>query len=104
MVRSVDDPQIADALLMLSTFTTQGQTGLNLIKALQEEGLIERSAFDQLKKQFSETLNSAGAPAKAVNLLYSLFTGNIVGASMSSLGAIKSFFNKKDHVDTGPLH
>ncbi|MFX0116426.1 MAG: hypothetical protein ACFFB3_17880, partial [Candidatus Hodarchaeota archaeon] len=104
MSRSKDDPEALEVLEIVCSFSKESQVGANLIKALKEVGIIEGTTIEQLCDQFSERLESirkkTGAPATAAKVLFSLFTGNLVGAATSSIDLFKPLIKKKRTVDT----
>ena len=82
-------------------------SGSQAIKALKEEGIIEGTTIEQLCDQFSKRLETirkkTGAPATAAKVLFSLFTGNLVGAATSSIDLFKPLAKKKKTVDTSGI-
>ncbi|MFW9992116.1 MAG: DEAD/DEAH box helicase [Candidatus Odinarchaeota archaeon] len=104
MNRSVDDPEAKEVLSTVCSFSKESQIGENLIKALKEEGVLDRNAIEQLGKQFTESVEvlrkKAGAPAAAARVMFSLFTGNLVGAAVAGADLLKPALKKKKKVDT----
>ncbi|MBD3404823.1 MAG: DEAD/DEAH box helicase [Candidatus Lokiarchaeota archaeon] len=108
MERSVDDPQAKEALDLVCGFATEGQVGSNLIKALEEEGVLERGTTRELWHSFSTRVKDlkkkTSTPAKAANVLLSLFTGDVVGAATGGVDVLRAVFGRvKGDVDTSGI-
>ncbi len=102
-----DDPTSKEVLDVICGFSEEGLVGRNLIKALEEEGVVERGTIEGLWHRFSSEVESiqkrTDAPAKAASVLFSLFTGDIVGLATNSIDAIKVAFGRTRKVDVSKL-
>ncbi len=107
MDRSKDDKDAKEILDIVCGFSEEGLVGKNLVKALEEEGVVERGTIDGLWHKFSSEVDSiqkrTDAPAKAAQVLVSLFTGDIVGLATSSVDALKVAFGRTRKVDTSKI-
>ncbi|TXT55710.1 MAG: hypothetical protein BAJATHORv1_30090 [Candidatus Thorarchaeota archaeon] len=108
MERSSDDPEAREALELVCGFATEGQVGSNLIKALEEEGVLERGTTRELWHSFSTRVKDlrkkTSTPAKAANVLLSLFTGDVVGAATGGYDVLRAVFGRvKGDVDTSGI-
>ncbi|MDF1539224.1 MAG: DEAD/DEAH box helicase [Candidatus Thorarchaeota archaeon] len=107
MERSKDDQEAKQTLDIVCGFSEGGLVGRNLVKALEEEGVVERGTIDGLWHKFSTEIDSiqkrTDAPAKAAQVLVSLFTGDIVGLATSSVDALKVAFERTRKVDTSKI-
>ena len=105
--RSKDDKEAKETLDLVCGFSEGGLVGRNLVKALEEEGVVERGTIDGLWHKFSTEVESiqkrTDAPAKAAQVLVSLFTGDIVGLATSSVDALKVAFGRTRKVDTSKI-
>ena len=77
------------------------------MKALEEEGVVERGTLEGLWHRFSTEVESiqkrTDAPAKAASVLFSLFTGDVVGLATSGYDALKVALGRTSKVDTSKL-
>ncbi|MFW9908134.1 MAG: DEAD/DEAH box helicase [Candidatus Thorarchaeota archaeon] len=105
--RSKDSKEARETLDLVCQFSREGMVGRNLVKALEEEGIMERGTIDGLWHRFSseveEIQKRTDAPAKAASVLFSLFTGDIVGLATSSVDALKVAFGRTRKVDTSKI-
>jgi len=106
--RSKDDEEAHAALDTVLNFSKEGRIGSNLLRALEEEGVVERGTMDGLLNSFSERAeeiqNRTDAPAKAAKVLISLFTGDIVGLTTGGINALKLVLGRtRGRVDTSGL-
>ncbi|NWF95544.1 MAG: hypothetical protein HXY34_05340 [Candidatus Thorarchaeota archaeon] len=105
MSRSQNDPESHRVLELICEHSKEGQLGENLTKALEEEGLVRPGTIGQLWKRFSTSVEQVkkrtDTPSKAAGILFSLFSGNIVGAATSSYEVLRVALSKsKGKVDT----
>jgi len=105
---SQDDEEAKAALDTVLNFSKEGRVGSNLVRALEEEGVVERGTMDGLINSFSkrveEIQNRTDAPAKAAKVLVSLFTGDIVGLATGGVKAAKLVLGRaRGKVDTSGL-
>lgn len=103
-----DDEEAKSALDTVLNFSKEGRIGSNLVRALEEEGVVERGTMDGLMNSFSkrveEIQNRTDAPAKAVKILVSLFTGDVVGLATGGVKAAKLVLGRaRGKVDTSGL-
>jgi len=106
--KSKDDEDANAALDTVLNFSKEGRIGSNLVRALEEEGVVERGTMDGLMNSFSERVeeiqNRTDAPAKAARVLVSLFTGDIVGLATGGIKAAKLVLGRaRGKVDTSGL-
>jgi replicative superfamily II helicase len=105
--RSQEDPEAKETLDLVCEFSREGLMGRNLVKALEEEGVVERGTIDGLWHRFSTEVESiqkrTDAPAKAASVLFSLFSGDVVGLATSSVDALKVAFGRTRKVDTSKI-
>ncbi len=106
--RSKDDSASYDVLAKVCTFSRMGRLGDNLVRALDNEGLIQPGAATELWRRFSSLVDQVkkrtDMPAKAAGILFSLFSGNLVGAVTSGYGMMRIVVGKsKGRVDTSAL-
>ena len=105
---SHDDPEAKVVLETVLSFSKEDRTGSNLIRALEEEGLVERGTIDGFLNSFSKRVNEVqkrtDAPAKAAKVLLSLFSGDVVGLTTSEISALKIILGRiRGKVDTSTL-
>ena len=102
-----DNPESREVLDLICDFSQEGIVGRNLVKALEEEGVVERGTLDGLWHRFSNEVESiqkrTDAPAKAASVLFSLFTGDVVGLATSSIDAVKVALGRTRKVDTSKI-
>ncbi|MHA1909144.1 MAG: DEAD/DEAH box helicase, partial [Candidatus Thorarchaeota archaeon] len=102
-----DNPESREVLDLICDFSQEGVVGRNLVKALEEEGVIERGTLDGLWHKFSTNVEDiqkrTDAPAKAASVLFSLFTGDVVGLATSSIDAVKVALGRTRKVDTSKI-
>jgi hypothetical protein len=108
LTSSHDDPEANVALETVLSFSKEGRMGSNLIRALEEEGLVERGTIDGLLNNFSKRVDEiqkrTDAPAKAAKVLLSLFSGDVVGLTTSGISALKIVLRRtRGKVDTSTL-
>ncbi len=105
--RQKDNPESREVLDLICDFSQEGVMGRNLVKALEEEGVVERGTLDGLWHRFSSEVESiqkrTDAPAKAASVLFSLFTGDIVGLATSGVDAVKVALGRTRKVDTSKI-
>ena len=106
--RSKDDAEANAALDTVLNFSKEGRIGSNLVRALEEEGVVERGTMDGLMNSFSERVeeiqNRTDAPAKAAKVLVSLFTGDVVGLATGGVRAARLVLGRaRGKVDTSKL-
>ena len=106
--RSKDDEEANAALDTVLNFSKEGLIGSNLVRALEEEGVVERGTMDGLMNSFSvrveEIQNRTDAPAKAAKVLVSLFTGDVVGLTTGGINTFKLVLGRaRGRVDTSGL-
>ncbi|MGY5880788.1 MAG: hypothetical protein RTV31_11085 [Candidatus Thorarchaeota archaeon] len=106
--RSKDDEEANAALETVLNFSKEGRIGSNLVRALEEEGVVERGTMDGLMNSFNERVeeiqNRTDAPAKAAKVLVSLFTGDVVGLATGGVKAAKLVLGRaRGKVDTSGL-
>lgn len=106
--RSKDDEEANSALNTVLSFSKEGRTGSNLVRALEEEGIVERGTIDGLMNSFSNRIDDiqsrTDAPAKAAKVLMSLFTGDVVGLTTGGINALKLVLGRaRGRVDTSGL-
>jgi len=105
--RSKDDKEAKETLDLVCGFSEGGLVGRNLVKALEEEGVVERGTIDGLWHKFSTEVDAiqkrTDAPAKAAQVLLALFTGDVVGLATSSIDALKVAFGRTRKVDTSKI-
>lgn len=101
--RSQDDEDARAALETVLEFSKEGIMGKNLIRALEEEGLVERGQLDQLMHSFSTRVDNlqkrTDAPAKAAKVMIALFSGDVVGLATSGYNALRMILGRRK-VDT----
>lgn len=106
MKKSNNDPEAAAVLKKVCSLSSESHVGKNLMKALIEEGAVEGNIMDQLRKKYSGTIEEitkkAKAPKAATKVLYNIFTGNLVGATMGTLDLAKTFIGKSK-IDTSGI-
>jgi hypothetical protein len=102
-----DNPESKEVLDLICDFSQEGVVGRNLVKALEEEGVVERGTLDGLWHKFSTNVEDiqkrTDAPAKAASVLFSLFTGDVVGLATSSIDAVKIALGRTRKVDTSKI-
>jgi hypothetical protein len=107
MVRSKNDEMCKDTLDLVCGFSEEGIVGRNLVKALEEEGVVERGTLDGLWNRFSSEVDTiqkkTGAPAAAAKVLFSLFRGDIVGVATGSVRALQAATGRTRKVDISKL-
>ncbi|TFG27124.1 DEAD/DEAH box helicase [Candidatus Thorarchaeota archaeon] len=106
--RSKDDAEANAALTTVLNFSKEGRLGSNLVRALEEEGVVERGTMDGLMNSFSERVEEiqarTDAPAKAAKVLISLFTGDVVGLATGGVKAAKLVLGRaRGKVDTSNI-
>jgi len=105
--RQKENPENKEILDLICDFSSEGVVGKNLVKALEEEGVVERGTLEGLWHRFSTEVESiqkrTDAPAKAASVLFSLFTGDIVGLATSGVDAIKVALGRTSKVDTSKI-
>ncbi|MFW9844938.1 MAG: hypothetical protein ACFFEV_10210, partial [Candidatus Thorarchaeota archaeon] len=106
--RSKDDDEANVALETVLNFSKEGRLGSNLVRALEEEGVVERGTMDGLMNSISDRVeeiqNRTDAPAKAAKVLISLFTGDVVGLATGGVKAAKLVLGRaRGKVDTSGL-
>ncbi|NHJ13390.1 MAG: DEAD/DEAH box helicase [Candidatus Thorarchaeota archaeon] len=99
IMRSKDEAEAKETLEVVCTYAEEGLVGSNLVKALEEEGLVERGTVDHLWHSFSGRVEKlkkrTDVPAKAVNVLVSLFTGDLVGAATGGASVLRKLAGRK---------
>ena len=108
LTRSQDDNEAKLALDTVLGFSKEGRIGTNLLRALEEEGIVERGTLDNLWNNFSKRVDEiqdrTDAPAKAAKVLLALFSGDIVGLATSGTNALRLLVGKaRGRVDTRGL-
>lgn len=102
-----DSAENREILDLICDFSSEGLVGKNLVKALEEEGVVERGTLDGLWHRFSTEVESiqkrTDAPAKAAKVLFSVFTGDFVGLATSGADAVKIALGRTKKVDTSKL-
>jgi len=106
IARSQDEADSRETLDIICNYAEEGLVGSNLVKALEEEGIVQRGTTDQIWHSFSGRVEKlkkrTDAPAKAASVLISLFTGDVVGVATSGVGVLKEVAGRKK-VDTSGL-
>ena len=107
MERQGESEETREVLDMICDFSQEGIMGKNLVKALEEEGIVERGTIDGLWHKFSSEVEDiqkrTDAPAKAASVLLSLFRGDVVGLATNSVGALRIALGRTRKVDTSKL-
>jgi replicative superfamily II helicase len=108
LARSKDDEEANAALETVLNFSKEGRLGSNLVRALEEEGVVERGMMDGLMHSINERVeeiqNRTDAPAKAAKVLVSLFTGDIIGLATGGARAAKLILGRaRGKVDTSNI-
>jgi len=103
-----DDEEAKAALDTVLNFSKEGRIGSNLVRALEEEGVVERGTMDGLMNSFSkrveEIQNRTDAPAKAAKVLVSLFTGDVAGLATGRVKIAKLVLDRaRGKVDTSNI-
>lgn len=106
--KSQVDEEAKLALDTVLEFSKEGRIGGNLLKALEEEGIVERGTLDNLWNSFSKRVDEiqerTDAPAKAAKVLLALFSGDVVGLATSSANAVRLILGRtRGKVDTRGL-
>ncbi len=106
--KSKNDEDANAALNTVLNFSKEGRIGSNLLRALEEEGVVERGTMDSLLNSFTERAeeiqNRTDAPAKAAKVLISLFTGDVVGLTTGGINALRLVLGRtRGRVDTSGL-
>lgn len=108
LTHSGEDPDAQQALQTMLQFSKEGRVGTNLLKVLEEEGLVERGTADHLWNSFTKRVEDiqkrTDAPASAAKVLIALFSGDVVGMATSGYKAVKIALGRvKGKVDTSGL-
>ncbi|MBN2228221.1 MAG: DEAD/DEAH box helicase [Candidatus Thorarchaeota archaeon] len=106
--KSQEDEESKLALDTVLRFSKEGHVGGNLLKALEEEGIVERGTLDNLMNIFSKRVDEiqhrTDAPAKAAKVLLALFSGDVIGLTTGGINALRLVLGRaRGRVDTRGL-